>query len=57
MAEKEKKQAPKKKNKSTIRKDKPYKESKSCPRCGSGFALAEHKDRRTCGRCKYTEKK
>ncbi|WP_321430817.1 30S ribosomal protein S27ae [uncultured Methanolobus sp.] len=27
----------------------------SCPRCGEGFFLAEHKDRRTCGKCGYTE--
>ncbi len=28
---------------------------KSCPKCGEGVFLAEHKDRSTCGRCKYTE--
>ena len=27
----------------------------SCPRCGEGVFLAEHKDRRTCGKCGYTE--
>lgn len=26
-----------------------------CPRCGPGVFLAEHEDRFTCGRCKYTE--
>lgn len=26
-----------------------------CPRCGEGTFLAEHKDRFTCGACKYTE--
>lgn len=26
-----------------------------CPRCGPGVFLAEHEDRYTCGRCKYTE--
>ena len=31
--------------------------SKSCPRCGSGVFLAEHKDRLTCGKCQYMEKK
>lgn len=28
---------------------------KSCPKCGQGVFLAEHKDRRTCGRCGYVE--
>lgn len=26
-----------------------------CPRCGPGVFLAEHADRFTCGRCRYTE--
>ena len=30
---------------------------RTCPKCGSGVFLAEHKDRYTCGRCAYTEKK
>lgn len=29
--------------------------NKSCPKCGTGILLAEHKDRRTCGRCRYVE--
>ena len=28
---------------------------KSCPRCGPGIYLAEHKDRMSCGKCGYTE--
>ncbi|MCD6468167.1 MAG: 30S ribosomal protein S27ae [Thermoplasmata archaeon] len=28
---------------------------KTCPKCGEGVFLAEHKDRWTCGRCGYTE--
>jgi len=28
---------------------------KSCPRCGSGTYLAQHKDRLSCGKCGYTE--
>jgi len=28
---------------------------KSCPRCGDGYILAEHKDRWYCGKCLYTE--
>ncbi|MDI6737886.1 MAG: 30S ribosomal protein S27ae [Nanoarchaeota archaeon] len=26
----------------------------SCPKCGPGIFLAEHKDRQTCGSCGYT---
>jgi small subunit ribosomal protein S27Ae len=26
-----------------------------CPKCGEGVFLAEHKDRRSCGKCGYTE--
>ena len=28
---------------------------KTCPKCGAGYFLAEHKDRRSCGKCGYTE--
>lgn len=28
---------------------------KTCPKCGEGFFLAEHKGRLSCGRCGYTE--
>jgi small subunit ribosomal protein S27Ae len=28
---------------------------RSCPRCGTGVLLAEHKDRSACGKCGYTE--
>lgn len=27
----------------------------SCPRCGPGVFLGEHKNRFACGKCKYTE--
>lgn len=30
---------------------------KSCPECGDGFFMAEHKDRFTCGHCGHTETK
>ncbi len=30
---------------------------RSCPKCGPGTYLAEHKDRRSCGRCGYSESK
>ncbi|MHA1791553.1 MAG: 30S ribosomal protein S27ae [Promethearchaeota archaeon] len=26
-----------------------------CPRCGPGYYMAIHYDRRTCGNCKYTQ--
>lgn len=31
------------------------KRKKYCPRCGPGIFLAEHKNRWTCGACKYSE--
>jgi len=31
------------------------KRGKVCPKCGPGFFLAEHKDRLTCGQCRYCE--
>ena len=52
MAE-EKKAAPKKEKKPP----KPYKPGKSCPKCGAGVKLAEHSDRRSCGKCGYYERK
>jgi small subunit ribosomal protein S27Ae len=27
----------------------------TCPRCGAGMFLAQHKDRLYCGNCKYVE--
>jgi small subunit ribosomal protein S27Ae len=32
---------------------KEYKPGRSCPKCGS--RMGEHKDRFSCGKCKYTE--
>ena len=29
--------------------------SKTCPKCGPGVFLGEHKDRYYCGSCHYTE--
>jgi len=26
----------------------------SCPKCGAGIFLAQHKDRSVCGKCGYT---
>jgi small subunit ribosomal protein S27Ae len=30
---------------------------KSCPKCGAGVFLAEHNNRRSCGKCGYSESK
>jgi len=50
------------KNKPTSEKYKHYKidgdkitRKKSCPRCGPGVFLADHKTRLYCGKCHYTE--
>ena len=29
--------------------------SKTCPKCGDGIFLGDHKDRFYCGNCRYTE--
>lgn len=55
MAEEKKKAAPAPKKKE--KKPKAYKPGKSCPKCGAGVRLAEHKNRRSCGKCGYFEKK
>lgn len=31
------------------------KRAPTCPRCGTSYFLALHKDRKTCGKCAYTE--
>lgn len=36
---------------------KKYAPAKPCPKCGPGVRLAEHRDRRACGKCGYFEKK
>ena len=38
-----------------IKDGKVTRKNKSCPKCGTGFYMAAHKDRATCGKCKYTE--
>ncbi len=47
------------KNKPTSKKYSYYKDGKkakkSCPRCGPGTFLADHKGRVYCGKCHYTE--
>lgn len=64
MAEKTEKKGAKSSDKKTQKKWKYYevtaegaKRKKSCPKCGAGIFLAEHKDRRSCGHCGYMEKK
>jgi small subunit ribosomal protein S27Ae len=55
MAEDKKKAAPAPKKKE--KKFRPFKPGKSCLKCGAGVRLAEHKDRRSCGKCGYSERK
>jgi len=35
--------------------DKAARSRKFCPKCGTGYFLAEHASRVTCGKCGYTE--
>jgi small subunit ribosomal protein S27Ae len=37
--------------------DKMIRKVSFCPKCGPGIFMANHKDRRTCGKCGYMEKK
>ena len=37
-----------------VKGDKLERKRQSCPRCGDGVFLAEHKDRSSCGKCGYT---
>lgn len=54
----------KRKNKKPSERWKKYKtennkliKSPSCPKCGDGIFLAQHKDRLYCGKCHYVEYK
>jgi small subunit ribosomal protein S27Ae len=38
----------------TIEGDKLVRTHRVCPKCGSGFFLADHYDRSSCGKCGYT---
>lgn len=53
MAKKKKKKEKKPKKKKLYK----YKKGKFCPKCGAGIKLADHKDRYSCGKCGYYEKK
>ncbi len=60
MADKKKKVKKPKKRKHTytyykIEGNKVTRTNRTCPKCGEGYFLAEHKDRWTCGHCGYTE--
>ncbi len=37
--------------------DKITSKNKTCPKCGKSIFMANHKDRWTCGKCQYMEKK
>jgi small subunit ribosomal protein S27Ae len=37
--------------------DSAKRKNKSCPKCGPGTFMANHKDRSSCGKCGYMEKK
>lgn len=37
--------------------DKLQRKNRTCPKCGAGIFLAEHKDRVSCGKCHYMEVK
>lgn len=39
----------------TVQGDKIARKKRSCPRCGPGVFLAEHKGRVHCGKCGYAE--
>ncbi|MFA5108544.1 MAG: 30S ribosomal protein S27ae [Candidatus Micrarchaeia archaeon] len=43
--------------KKPAKKVKAYVSGRPCPKCGAGVKLAEHKNRRACGKCGYFEKK
>ncbi|RLE46443.1 30S ribosomal protein S27ae [Candidatus Woesearchaeota archaeon] len=38
-----------------VKGDKLERKNKTCPKCGEGYKMAEHKDRLYCGKCGYTE--
>jgi small subunit ribosomal protein S27Ae len=57
MAEKKETKEAAKPTKAKEKKIGPYKKGRFCPRCGAGVRLAEHKDRWSCGKCGYMEKK
>lgn len=57
MAEKKQKAKTKKSKKYSIEGNELKRKGKFCLKCGPGIFMAEHKDRYSCGKCGYTEKK
>lgn len=65
MARKEKERKGKRENKKhpsmkkgayyKIEGEKASRGKRSCPKCGAGIFMAEHKERFHCGKCSYTE--
>lgn len=41
----------------TVSGDSVKRKNKFCPKCGPGTFMADHKDRWSCGKCAYMEKK
>jgi ubiquitin-small subunit ribosomal protein S27Ae len=39
-----------------VKGDKLERKNRFCPKCGPGIFLAMHKDRKTCGKCGYSER-
>ncbi len=39
-----------------IKGDTLQRKTRFCPKCGPGVFLATHKDRKTCGKCGYSER-
>lgn len=54
-ASKTKKAAPRAADLYTINGPKAERKNKSCPKCGPGMFMAQHKDRVSCGKCHYSE--
>ena len=54
-AQKEKKPAYKYASTYEVSGDSIKRKNKSCPKCGSGVFMANHKTRWTCGKCGYME--
>ena len=55
-ATKEKKPAYKYASSLEVTGDSVKRKNKSCPKCGQGYIMANHKTRWTCGKCGYMEK-
>jgi ubiquitin-small subunit ribosomal protein S27Ae len=55
--EKPKKEAQKIYKAYEVSSDSAKRKNKFCPKCGPGTFMADHKDRSSCGKCGYMEKK